>query len=89
MIERDEAQALARRFAAEGSDEAVLARIRAAHPGLRFYACSEDDVPPRLPPWLTEGRIAVYLMDASEHCVRLSRDPEHACGLVFAVVAED
>jgi hypothetical protein len=28
--------------------------------------------------------VEVYLIDGSEHCLSLSRDPETACGLVFA-----
>ncbi|MBL8437084.1 MAG: hypothetical protein JNM61_02695 [Zoogloeaceae bacterium] len=88
MIAESVALDLARRFAASPSDEAALATFRAEHPGLRFLACSEDDIPARLSPWLTAEGVELYLMDATEHCVRLSRDPENACGLVFARLVE-
>lgn len=88
IISEPEARRLAERFAASGSDEAALAAFKAEHPSLRFFACSEDDIPARLPPWLAAAGVEVYLMDATEHCVRLSRDPESACGLVFARLVE-
>lgn len=84
IIQPPDALDLANRFAASPSDEVALAAFKAEYPGLRFFACTEDDVPPRLSPWLAVDGVEVYLMDATEHCVRLSRDPESACGLVFA-----
>ncbi|MCB1956359.1 MAG: hypothetical protein KDG55_11830 [Rhodocyclaceae bacterium] len=89
MIAQETASALAQRFASAQGDESALAAFRAEHPGLRFYACSEDDIPPRLSPWVSVDGVGVYLIDASEHCVSLSRDPEHACGLVFALESEE
>lgn len=86
MIDVESAQRMARRIAAGG--EATLAEFRAEHPELRFYACSEDEVPPRLAPWAAADGVEVFLIDATEHCVRLSREPENACGLVFALGAE-
>lgn len=88
MIAQADAQGLARRFAASASDDAALANFKAEHPGLRFFACSEDDIPARLSPWVSADGVEVYLMDATEHCVRLSKDPETACGLVFARLVE-
>lgn len=88
MIPQTQAQDLARRFAASASDDGALASFKAEHPGLRFFACSEDDIPARLSPWTSADGVEVYLMDATEHCVRLSKDPESACGLVFARLVE-
>jgi len=89
MIGELTATELARRFAAAGGAETQLAEFRREFPALRFYACSEDDIPPRLPPWLSVAGVGVYLIDASEHCVSLTRDPEGACGIVFALEAEE
>lgn len=89
MIAEELATGLARRFASGGGDEAALSSFRQEHPNLRFYACSEDDIPARLSPWVSVDGVAVYLIDAGEHCVSLSRDPEHACGLVFALEVEE
>ena len=89
MIDAAQAELLARRFAAAGGIETQLQLFRDENPGMRFVACSEDDIPPRLQPWVAVDGVAVYLMDATEHCVRLSQDPERACGLVFALEAGD
>ncbi len=89
MIAQETASDLARRFAASGDETTALASFRSEHPELRFYACSEDDIPARLSPWLSVAGVGVYLIDASEHCVSLTCDPEHACGLVFALEAEE
>jgi hypothetical protein len=85
----DECLHLARRFIASPSEEAVLASFKREYPDLRFFACSEDDIPARLSPWLAAEGVELYLMDATEHCVRLSKDPESACGLVFARLVEE
>lgn len=87
MIAAQLAETLARRFVEAGGGDLPLARFREEHPDLRFFACSEDDIPARLNPWVSVAGAAVYLMDATDHCVRLSRDPEQACGLVFALEA--
>jgi len=51
-----EALNLARRFVASPGGAAALARFKAEYPGLRFFACSEGDIPARLFPWfVTEG----------------------------------
>jgi uncharacterized protein DUF6129 len=89
VIAESTALDLARRFVASPSEDVALASFKAEYPGLRFFACSEDDIPARLPPWLTADGVELYLMDATEHCVRLSRDPESACGLVFARLVEE
>ena len=89
MISPDEAVALAQRFTTAGADEAALAALRAEHPDLRFATCSEDDVPPRLQAWTSAPGVQIYLLDATEHCMRLSRDPETACGIVFALEVEE
>ncbi len=89
MIGELTASELARRFAASGATEGQLAQFRREFPALRFYACSEDDIPPRLSPWVSVDGVGVYLIDASEHCVSLTRDPEGARGIVFAIEAEE
>ncbi|MCB1907633.1 MAG: hypothetical protein KDH15_09710 [Rhodocyclaceae bacterium] len=87
MITADAARDLARRFAAGNAEDSRLSEFRSEYPALRFYACSEDDIPPRLSPWVAADGVAVYLVDAGQHCLSLTRDPQHACGLVFAVDA--
>jgi hypothetical protein len=89
MLAETAALDLARRFVASPSEDVALASFKAEYPDLRFFACSEDDIPARLSPWLAAEGVELYLMDATEHCVRLSKDPESACGLVFARLVEE
>lgn len=56
--------------------------LRAAFGGLRVVVCSDDDVPPNIPAALENARCRLYYLDASEHCVRLSREAEGASGLL-------
>jgi hypothetical protein len=78
------ARDMAQRFAGAPSDDDMLRSFKGEYPSLRFVACTEDDVPARLSPWVEVDGVEVYLIDGSEHCLSLSRDPETACGLVFA-----
>lgn len=69
-------------------DEAGLARLRAAWPGLHLTLCGDDDVPARLPPVLERPGFNLYLVNGSEHCLTLTNDPEVAIGVVLAWVDE-
>jgi hypothetical protein len=68
----------------QGLDEAAMAALRAAHPGLHFTVCDDDDVPVRLVPVAERAGFNVYLVDAGEHCVKFTTEPALASGLVFA-----
>ncbi|HEX8989842.1 MAG TPA: DUF6129 family protein [Rhodocyclaceae bacterium] len=64
-------------------------RLRAAFPDVHITVCSEDDVPPRLPPAAENERCALYYVDASEHCLKLTSDAEAASGIVVALRCDD
>ncbi len=68
----------------QGLDQATMAALRAAHPGLHFTACDDEDVPARLVPVAERPGFNVYLVDAGEHCVKFTTEPAQASGLVFA-----
>jgi len=78
-------------------DSALANAMRALFPGLRFSCCADDDIPARSKPVAEVGEAAdgeaplfrLYLIDASEHCLRLTNDPELACGVVLARCDED
>lgn len=80
---------LGARVLAHGGSPEMLAVMRLEHPGVRFVVCNEDDVSPRLSPWLSLTGIQVFLLDASEHCVSITTVPERACGLLFALISDD
>jgi hypothetical protein len=68
----------------QGLDEAAVASLRAAYPGLHFTLCDDEDVPARLVPAAERPGFNVYLVDAGEHCVKFTTEPAQASGLVFA-----
>lgn len=62
--------------------------LRAEYGGLRVVVCSDDDMPPNLPPAHGNARCNLYFLDAGEHCVKLTRDAEAASGIVVALLGE-
>lgn len=63
--------------------------LRAEFDGLRVVVCSDDDIPPRVPSALDNGRCKLYYLDANEHCVKLTSDADAACGVVVGLLGED
>ena len=69
-------------------DDAGLAQLRAAWPGLNLTLCSDNDVPARVPAMLERPGFNLYLVNGSEHCLTLTNDPDVAIGIVLAWVDE-
>lgn len=65
---------------------ATQAELRRGFPDLRIVVCSDDDIPPKLPPAAENGRCRLYYLDASEHCVKLTRDADAASGIVVGLL---
>ena len=84
MIEPTLIEKLADALVEQGLDEAAILALRAAHPGLHFTLCSDEDVPARLAPVAERSGFNVYLVDAGEHCVKFTTDLSQASGLVLA-----
>ncbi len=79
-------EALARVEAAIGAPDAdfgALAGFRKDFPGLSLTRCDLSDLGVE-EPFREYPRFNVYLVDASEHCYRLTGDPSRATGLVVA-----
>ena len=72
-----------------GHGAAAPAALRQQWPALRFVACSDDDVPPRLKPAASGEGWALYYIAGGEHCLALTSDPQTAIGLVLAECAPD
>lgn len=68
-----------------GLNESVVARLRAAWPGVHITCCHDDDVVGP-PPVREHERFRLYLVDGRYHCLRLTADPDAATGLVLVEV---
>ena len=89
MIPADTLSAIADAAAAlPALDDAGLARLRAAWPGMHLTLCSDNDVPARVPAMLERPGFNLYLVNGSEHCLTLTNDPEVAIGVVLAWAEE-
>lgn len=85
MISPDQLQTIAARIGSVTLNEAVVSELRGEYPGIHFTYCMEDDIPNHEP--LLEGSgFNLYLVDGREHCLCLTRNYEHASGIVIAEV---
>lgn len=70
-------------LAAPDADVGALAELRRRFPGLSLTRCEASDVDAELP--FRECRqFNLYLVDATDHCWRLTSDPARATGVVVA-----
>ncbi len=67
----------------DGSVAERIASLRRAFPGLSLTRCDASDMDTETPVLQTAG-FDVYLIDTSEHCVRITTQPEAANGLILA-----
>lgn len=59
------------------------ASVRQSFPGISLTRCDASDVDAESPAFETT-EFAVYLIDTSEHCVRMTLNPASATGLIVA-----
>jgi hypothetical protein len=65
------------------ADAAALAGFRRDFPGLSLTRCDVSDLGVEQP-FRQYQKFNLYLVDASEHCWRLTADPARATGVVVA-----
>ncbi|MDR3632223.1 MAG: DUF6129 family protein [Isosphaeraceae bacterium] len=70
-----------------GLSEENVRYLRSVFPGVHLTYCADDDVQ-GVEPILRLPGLNVYLVDRSDHCLRLSADFSRATGLVLAEVIE-
>ena len=88
MITPEQLQAIATEIAAQPLNENVIGTLRSEYPGIHFTYCMEDDIPNH-EPLLEFPGFNLYLVDGREHCLCLTRNYEHASGIVIAEVLDD
>ena len=69
-----------------GLSPGSVAALREAFPDVHFTHCLDDDIGAGIEPIRESDGFNLYLINASEHCIRFTRDPESATGLVLAEV---
>lgn len=69
--------------ATEGGPD-LGARLRASLPGLVVTACDAEDIDNPSTPFLQHPSVQIHLVDGSNHCWALTRDPDKATGLLIA-----
>lgn len=67
----------------EGSAADRIASLRNTFPGVSLTRCDASDMDTETPVLQTQG-FDVYLIDTSEHCVKITTQPEAATGLIVA-----
>ena len=68
---------------AEGGEANVIAKLRERWPDMHFTHCLEDELCLEEP--VREGETAnVYVVDGSEHCMKITKDPDTATGILIA-----
>lgn len=60
-----------------------IAELRRTFPGLSFTRCDASDLDSEVP-ILETPRFSLYLIDAHDHCVRITSDLTRATGLLVA-----
>ena len=88
MISSEQLQQIAATISSDTLSESFIAKLREEYPGIHFTYCMEDDISNHEPMLESEG-FNLYLVDGREHCLCLTRNYEHATGVVVAEVLED
>ena len=68
---------------AAGADASALAAFRERFPGLSLTHCDASDIDAETPFREYPG-LTLFLVDANDHCWRITADPARATGIVVA-----
>lgn len=88
MITQQQLTQIADTINQSGIDETVVSSLREEYNDLHFTYCSDDDIPNHHPV-LEQTLFNLYLVDGREHCLCLTKDFEHATGIVIAEIYQD
>lgn len=88
MISQEQLAHIADKITMAGVDESIISALRQEYSELHFTYCSDDDIPNNQPV-LEQEHFNLYLVDGREHCLCLTRDFEHATGVVVAEIYQD
>lgn len=81
--------AIADRLGGRELDADTLSQLRQHYPQVHFTTCAADDVVDPVRPYVERPGLRIYLVDARDHCLSLTDDPEPASGLLLAAVSNE
>lgn len=81
-VKLDELQEIGAVLSAPGAEAGALSLLRSRFPHLSWSRCDASDVAEE--PFQTHGGFDLHLLDAADHCVQITQEPERATGLVLA-----
>lgn len=88
MISPEQLQQIAVSIRSQVLNEGLVGNLRSEYPGIHFTYCMEDDIPNH-EPMIEDQGFNLYLVDGREHCLCLTRNYEHASGIVIAETIEE
>lgn len=88
MISPEQLQHIASTIGTQVLSEDAITRLRSEYPGIHFTYCMDDDLPNNTPMLEGDG-FNLYLVDSRDHCLCLTRNYEHASGIVIAEVTSE
>ena len=88
MISDSRLAQIVQRVERQGMNSQILSQLRNAYPDLHFTYCMNADVI-NVPPVEKRPAFSVYLVDAHEHCLRLTTDRQLATGVVLAEISDE
>ena len=89
MITEQQLNAVAQRISTAYLNDELITQLRAEFAPLHFTYCLDDDVS-GFAPVIENDKFNLYLIDAREHCLKLTNNHETATGIVVAeVIADD
>ena len=88
MIESDLLNKVVSLVKSKGLSEALVTEFRHEFPGVHFTWCIDDDMGSARPT-LEEAGFNLYLVDSTDHCARLTNDPERASGIILAELVDE
>ena len=88
MISDSRLAKIVKRVERRGISSQILSHLRNVYPDLHFTYCMNADVID-VPPVEMRPAFNVYLVDAQEHCLRLTTDRRLATGVVIAEVSDE
>ena len=72
----------------KGLSDLVISDLRSQYDNYHFTYCMEDDMDAHTPA-IERQSFNIYFVDSADHCAKLTREPEHGSGFVFAEIIDD